>query len=299
MNMLLASFIGMVVTIMLTLNSILSVEAGPLPALLIFHVIGVLTGSALLMVSPAKPDSGKIPLYLYAGGVIGVAVVFSNNLCFSVLGASVTLSLGIMGQSLGSILTDTTGFLNMEKHPFKVKKLSGFLLIFTGTLLMVDKWELHTLYILFALVTGMIVILSMILNSRLAAGIGMLKATRMNFLTGLVTVMAIMIFSRSGMISFDTLSGIHPVYIFGGGILGVFIVIGFNYILPKIPTIYTTVLMFLGQIVTGMVIDLFMGKDLSEKTIIGAIVIISGLGVNVWIDRFARAKNRQASLMPS
>ncbi len=285
MNMLLASLIGMVVTIMITFNSILSVEAGPLPALLIFHMVGILTASIFLVFQKTKQNHGKIPLYFYTGGIIGVMVVFSNNLCFSVLGASVTLSLGIMGQSLGSILTDTTGFLNMKKHPFNVNKLFGFLLIFMGTLLMVDKFELHSFYIILAFMTGLMVIFSMVLNSQLAVGIGLLKATQMNFFTGLITVLVIMLFAGDPIVSFKTLSGIHPVYILGGGILGVFIVVGFNYILPKIPTIYTTVLMFLGQIVTGLIIDFFMDKDLSVKIIIGAIIVVSGLAINVWIDK--------------
>ncbi len=281
-----AGLVGMLVTLMATFNSQLAVNAGQLLSLLIFHLCGFACISLIIMVMQQKSVKKEAPLHLYFGGIVGVLVVYLNNLCFIQLGASITLSMIIMGQSIGSVLTDSTGFLNMEKHAFRKNKLAGLSLMLLGILGMVDQWQLDYIFILLALLTGMLVLLSILLTSQLGLKIGVLKATQINYLAGLITVTALVIignFNLSG--SLYTLPEIHPAFILGGGICGVLIVIGFNTIVPKIPALYTTILMFIGQILTGLVIDYHMGKTISARLITGCIIVFSGLMINIYIDK--------------
>lgn len=294
-----ASFMGVLITLLIMFNSVLSVQAGQILSLLVFHLVGFSTISLILLFTSKSRHSGQIPLYLCSAGVIGVLVVFLNNICFAILGASVTLSLVIMGQTTGSILIDSFGFLNMNRHRFEKRKLFGYLLMLSGILVMVDTWKFHSLYVLLAFVTGILVILTMVLNSQLGIRIGVLKATRMNYLTGLATVIFLILFTGFELKnSLGILAGIHPVYIFGGGITGVCIVIGFNMIVPKIPTVYTTILVFLGQIGTGLIIDGVSGQTLIFKTIAGAGIVLLGLGFNIRVDLHGQKQIRHSAQKP-
>jgi len=300
MYIILACFIGTLITLMVMFNSVLSVEAGHLLSLLVLHIVGVSVASCVLLFKKNKIKGKKLPFYFYSAGMLGVLIVYSNNLCFNILGASVTLSLGILGQSLGAILIDSTGFLGMKKHPFDSKKIAGFLTIFAGVLMMVDQWEFQLLYILLAFLAGMFVIMTMVFNSQLGLNLGIFQATRVNYFVGLVTVLLIIVLGGFEMgDSLSILKGINPIYIFGGGVTGVMIVASINFVVPKIPTIYTTVLMFLGQIITGLLIDYFLYDRFSVRILTGAVIVLSGLVINMCIDKYQSIVNQKKCACPS
>jgi len=291
MNYVIAGFLGTLITLMVMFNSMLSVKSGHLVSLIVLHLVGICAATLILLCIRKPKQTKKAPFYLYSAGMIGVMVVYFNNICFPVLGASVTLSLVIIGQSIGSIITDSTGIFGMTKHRFEKKKLIGFMIIMAGILIMVENWQFRAGYIFISFGTGIFVVLTMIFNSRLASCIGVFRTTRINYITGLICLLPIAFLSEiqlSG--SIRILFSIHPLYIFGGGITGVFIVAGINYVVPRLPTIYTTILMFTGQVLTGLVIDFYMDHDFSIRLIVGALLLISGLGFTLWVDH--NCKNR-------
>ncbi|MNI28988.1 hypothetical protein D3C73_827930 [compost metagenome] len=55
---------------------------------------------------------------------------------FNYLGASLTLSLGLLGQSVASILIDHYGFLGAEVVKFNKQKLIGLIAISLGIFIM-------------------------------------------------------------------------------------------------------------------------------------------------------------------
>ena len=75
-----------------------------------------------------------------------------------------------------------------------------------------------------------------------------------------------------------------PFYIFLGGAIGVSVVYFSNIIIPKIPVVYSTLLLFVGQVVTGIIIDFFVMSEISFSKLVGAIVIIIGILYNSKID---------------
>lgn len=85
--------------------------------------------------------------------------------------------------------------------------------------------------------------------------------------------------------TFQAVSTVNPIFIFGGGICGVLICAGSNRILPKIPVIYTTLLLFCGQAVAGLVIDYIIKGDVPLNKVLGILVIALGLFVNMLLEK--------------
>lgn len=132
-----AILIGILITIMVTFNGILESHIGNYLAVLIIHIVGLTSISLILIMKREKPVFKKgIPYYLYSGGAIGILLVLVNNICFSNLGASLTLSLGVFGQLLLSSVIDHFGLMGMDVYKFQPKKLIGFSIILIGIVIM-------------------------------------------------------------------------------------------------------------------------------------------------------------------
>jgi transporter family-2 protein len=125
----------------------------------------------------------------------------------------------------------------------------------------------------------------MIINSHLAKKIGVFQGTFINYVMGLLfTVVVLLVRNNSIDVSFQLLYEI-PFWAYLGGLIGVVVVAVSNIIIPQIPTIYTTLLIFSGQLFTGIIIDYFAGGLISKGKIIGGVLIIAGLTYNFNVDK--------------
>lgn len=137
MNNVFSLFIGALIAIMIMINGVLSNFVGNYLSTVIIHIVGLVAVVLLLIINKSKIKISKeIPLYLYSAGAIGVFTVLFNNLGFAVLGVSVPLALGLLGQSLASIIIDHFGFFGMKVLKFDIKKSVGLLLITLGIIIM-------------------------------------------------------------------------------------------------------------------------------------------------------------------
>lgn len=133
MYKILSALIGLLISLMILVNGRLSGSAGNIGASVIIHGTGMLAVLALLFIKRHQfTFSRKIPWYLYSGGFIGVVTILSNNASFLALGVSLTLSLGLLGQTLASLIIDHYGFFGMTKQPFSTGRLGGLALIGAG-----------------------------------------------------------------------------------------------------------------------------------------------------------------------
>lgn len=137
------------------------------------------------------------------------------------------------------------------------------------------------MYIIIALITGSLVIISMILNSRVGDEVGLFQSVFINYVLGLTVSTMILLFNLK---TISTASNI-PWWAYLGGVLGVSIVTISNILIPKIPTIYTTLLIFIGQLFTGTIIDMLTDVEVSKGKIIGGLLICAGLFYNLMIDK--------------
>jgi transporter family-2 protein len=133
-----AVFIGILIAIMVTFNGVLANYTDQYVSILIIHIVGLVTLAIILILKKEKFKWCKdLPVYLFSGGLIGVFVVFINNLCFNTLGASLTLSLGIFGQLVLACFIDHYGLFGLNIYKFKKKKIIGFSIVLLGLVTMI------------------------------------------------------------------------------------------------------------------------------------------------------------------
>lgn len=141
------------------------------------------------------------------------------------------------------------------------------------------------LYIILAILCGCITIISMVVNSHLAKKIGVFQGTLINYIVGLMgSILLMTIVKYSVNLSLRSYAKI-PLWAFLGGVVGVIVVSSSNIVIPKIPTIYTTLLIFIGQLFTGIIIDYFREGFISSGKIIGGLLILLGIIYNSNVDK--------------
>lgn len=133
----LSLFTGILITIMVSFNGILSQAIGNYSSSLIIHLSGFIILLIILLIKKYKISfKKKLPIILYSAGIIGVFTVIFNNISFKVLGASLTISLALLGQTISSLIIDNYGLMGMKKVKFESKKIFGLLIIISGIIIM-------------------------------------------------------------------------------------------------------------------------------------------------------------------
>lgn len=137
MNYFLSAFSGALISIMVLFNGTLANHLGNYGSSVIIHLVGFIGIILILILSKKRIHFDKnLPLYYYSAGAIGVVTVIFNNISFSKLGISIPLALGLLGQSLVSIIIDHFGLMGVKKTPFNRKKIIGLSIISLGVFLM-------------------------------------------------------------------------------------------------------------------------------------------------------------------
>lgn len=128
-----AVFIGALIALMVGYNGVLAEGVGNYTSTVIIHLVGMMILIVVLLVTKSKVGFKKnVPIYLYSAGVMGVMTVLFNNASFMVLGASVTLALGLLGQAIASFIIDHYGLLGMPQVKMKKEKIIGLGLVCIG-----------------------------------------------------------------------------------------------------------------------------------------------------------------------
>lgn len=141
------------------------------------------------------------------------------------------------------------------------------------------------IYILIAILSGITIVISRIVNANLAEKIGLFQSTFYNFLTGLLFSILIWIFTKENFNLHTIANSNIPVYSYLGGIIGIFSISLSNYIAPKISTFYMSLLIFIGQIGIGIFIDYIVLNEISKGKLIGGLLVTIGLSYNLFLDK--------------
>jgi len=286
----LAPFIGVLITLMNDVNSRFSGVVGNCVATLVIHIVGLTAVSAVLLMKREKAQPGRLPVYYYLGGVIGVGTVFSSIYAFASLGASFAVALGLLGQTLFSLAADAAGFLGRKKYPLSARRLPGICLAVAGVAIMAGNWRSDAPAMLVALASGALPGLTFILNSELGRRKGIFRSTRINYMTGLVTTLLFVAAVRPPTVaSLYAVASAGPLLALGGGITGVAVVAAINLVFPRIPAFSATLLMFSGQATAGLIIDAVTTGVFDARKLIGTIVLLAGLAINALLARRAEA----------
>ena len=75
--------------------------------------------------------------------------------------------------------------------------------------------------------------------------------------------------------------------------MGVAVVLLSNLTVPRVPAFRLTLLLFIGQIFTGVLLDLLLGNSFSDATFRGGLVIAAGVIVNLVVERWVGRKGEK------
>jgi transporter family-2 protein len=140
------------------------------------------------------------------------------------------------------------------------------------------------MYAVLALATGVLLAFTTTVNAALGKRIGVFPSTLVNYITGLATTLiCVLVLGRWAMPG----PGLMP-FLLCGGALGVVIIVITSLSLPKVPVVYVTVILFIGQVAMGMVIDAFNGTAMTVSRGLGFCLIVAGLFWNMSVDRRAQ-----------
>jgi transporter family-2 protein len=78
---------------------------------------------------------GRTPAWLWGGGLLGAAFVLVNALNAPILGASLAVSVALLGQVVGGLLLDHRGWLGIARRPVTPVRLAGAALVLLGVAL--------------------------------------------------------------------------------------------------------------------------------------------------------------------
>ncbi|MBN1624314.1 MAG: DMT family transporter [Clostridia bacterium] len=132
------------------------------------------------------------------------------------------------------------------------------------------------IYSFLALLSGVNVAISIMLNARLGAIKGLYKGAFINYFMGFcITIPLYLIIAGFTLPTFSI--SLPEIFILTGGSIGYLVVLINNNITPKIGILYVTILLFIGQIATGALMDIFAGDSISAGKLIGALLILAGL----------------------
>ena len=281
MYYLLSLLAGMLISTMVVFNGELNTHVGQIAALVIIHAVGLVFVTVLLLIKKEKPKLKRLPFYLYIGGYIGIVTIVFNNIAFGHISVSAMMSLGLLGESISSLLADHFGVLGFPKRLFRKQKLWGALLSLVGIIWMWDDFQL--IPVLISLGAGVMVLLSRLINGQLARKTRLLTSTFINFLTGLSGALLLLLFVGSPTPLANAFTG--RFYIYLGGLLGGIIVLLSSFCVGKIPSFYMTLALFVGQVFAGLLLDMVLTGQFPLRNFIGGFFVLAGLMLNLYIDR--------------
>ncbi|MGL6200026.1 MAG: DMT family transporter [Lachnospiraceae bacterium] len=272
---------GIITSIMIVWNGELSDQYGVYPANVIIHIVGLISITFVMLIRRDRAFKKRMPLYLYLGGVIGVATTTFNNIAYGQISVSAILALCLFGQSVTSIITDQLGFMGMPKYPFHKSKIWGLLLVSAGIAYMITDFEIVA--VLLSFLSGVNLVVSRTLNARLAENTSVVSSTFFNYVTGLFVSALVMVVARGYDVSTIQLpSNIHMLF---GGMLGVVVIWLFNVVAVKISSFYMTLFLFIAQVFTGVLLDAIITGTFSLHNTIGGLLVAAGLVINLMLDK--------------
>ncbi len=134
------------------------------------------------------------------------------------------------------------------------------------------------MYIAMALSAGALVIISISINGNLARKVGLVQSGMTNYIVGLISsfVFYLVVYGSFGQLSLENINS-APWYFYLGGAVGSVIVVMNSILINRISAVYVTILVFLGQMATGILIDYFNLHIFSKGKVIGGILSVAGL----------------------
>ncbi len=141
--------------------------------------------------------------------------------------------------------------------------------------------------VLGVLFSGVTIVLARMLGSRLAQSCGAPYSSLMNYITGLIgSLIAFWVTGAVVTSAFPAPGGSVTMYL--GGALGLVSVYMLNRITHRLPATQLTLLIFIGQLFSGLLLDYFATHKFSPGMLAGGLLVLAGLALNIRGDRKGR-----------
>lgn len=141
------------------------------------------------------------------------------------------------------------------------------------------------IYIIIAILSGFTIVTSRSINYVLAEKIGMYQSTFFNYVLGLIGSLLLLFISGETFRLFSPSSYDATWFYYTGGLVGVVSVTLSSYLSSKVSSFYLTLLLFVGQLFTGILIDYISSGVISIYQVIGGLLVAVGFTYNLFIDK--------------
>ncbi len=132
-----AALLGALTAVMIALNGELARYLGNAASSVVVHLTGLLLVVLLVALARAgRPLRQAVPPLLLGGGALGALTVLFANIGVLGLGVSLTLALGLLGQTVSALAIDRFGWLGAPAVPSDRRKIASVALIVAGIAVM-------------------------------------------------------------------------------------------------------------------------------------------------------------------
>ncbi len=221
--------------------------------------------------------------YLYLGGIMGIVATVGSNFAFEPLGVSAILALGLLGQSVAGLVIDQFGLFGMKVYKLKPIRLIALVIMLGGIVFMVRQIDILAMIVAFAV--GVALVLQRVINGSLAEKTNLYVSTYYTYVIGLLGSIVVLLLLAEGepmLVEFH-LPGNWLLYT--GGAIGTMTVFLSTICVSKIPSYELSILLFIGQVFSGVLIDSILVGEFVMVNLIGGMIVSAGLCADMIITK--------------
>ena len=276
---------GVLLAFVVSMNGTLTGYYGAYVGAVIVHIFGTV-GSFVVMKVAKQTDRSveKLPLWMYAGGIIGIATTVFQSTAFVYLGTTAVMALSLFGQTVTSLVVDGLGWFGVEKRPISKRTLPGIVVSLCGIgYMLLGAGDVKMIALVMSIAAGATGVFSRLVNAHLAVKTSDLGSTYINHWVGLLGCIVLMLVAEPDIAGSLQTTGV-PLWSYFGGIVAVGMLLFWNITSLKVSSFRVTLLGFIGQVFTGILIDLFIGNGFSKQVFIGGIFVVVGVLLNMLME---------------
>lgn len=223
----------------------------------------------------------SLPWYGLGGGVLGAVFVLAQGVAVPTLGVAMFMTSMVLGQLLGSLVIDATGFLGAPKRGISLFRIVGAVLTAVAVTLIGLGTELNVAAIpllLFGVFAGVCISLQMAVTGLVNSHAGEPVAPGLvNFFVGMVVLaLAAVLAPVAGWVELGPFPGLDEWYLYLGGVLGVIYLMVVAAVVRHLGVFLLTLSVVAGQLIGSLVFDLAAGH-VSVLVLIGVPLAFLGI----------------------
>ena len=285
--MALAVLAGILVSSQSSFNGMLYPFLGVLGVSFASNFLNAVTSFFFSLVYFHRPPKLKgLPVHASFGGLCALVVLGFSGYLVAHVGTAVTVCLSVSGQLFMSAVVDHFGLFGSEKIAFKKIRIPGFLCIIIGVFVInfaggsafssvKNQWFL-LLLLIFAIIIGCITVFARMFNYEASKYVGKLDGNFANSMMGAGAALVILLVTTGFR---PPVSGIlkAPAAGYLTGPFGTIACVLNSLCYAKLKVFHATIFLLIGQIATGIVMDLILLGSFPPGKLVGILIVCFGI----------------------